>query len=45
LQESREAQDRCIILPLYPEMTDKEQMQVVDTLKQVIHEQECSHGS
>lgn len=44
LQESQKAQDRCIILPLYPDMTDKEQMQVVDTLKQVIHEQECSHG-
>ena len=32
LPRSEEAQDRCVILPLYPEMTDAEQDQVVDAI-------------
>ena len=34
LPRSESAQDHCIILPLYPQMTPAEQDQVVATLKQ-----------
>lgn len=33
LTESEEAQDRCIILPLYHQMTEDDQLKVVSTLK------------
>ena len=32
LHHSEAAQDRCILLPLYPSMTEQEQRQVVDAL-------------
>jgi perosamine synthetase len=36
LRHSEIAQDQCIMLPLYPEMTDNEQNQVVERLQQAI---------
>jgi dTDP-4-amino-4,6-dideoxygalactose transaminase len=34
LRESERAQEQCIILPLFHEMTDEEQERVADTLRQ-----------
>mgnify|MGYP000103159937 CR=1 FL=1 len=34
LPESERAQDRCILLPLYHQMTDEEQARVADTLRE-----------
>ena len=34
LPQSESAQDRCILLPLYPQMTSEEQMQVTDCFRQ-----------
>lgn len=36
LTESERAQDRCIILPLYPQMTDADQTRVVEALRAVL---------
>jgi len=33
---SERAQDRCILLPLYPQMTEEEQIRVVEALKQAV---------
>ena len=33
LQHSEQAQDHCIVLPLFPQMTPDQQHQVVDALK------------
>ncbi|MDS4068163.1 MAG: DegT/DnrJ/EryC1/StrS family aminotransferase [Candidatus Competibacter sp.] len=40
LQHSERAQDQCIILPLYPQMTDDDQDRVILALRQVLDEQE-----
>jgi dTDP-4-amino-4,6-dideoxygalactose transaminase len=36
LPESEAAQDRCIIIPLYTQMTESEQAKVIDTLKTAV---------
>jgi dTDP-4-amino-4,6-dideoxygalactose transaminase len=36
LSESEAAQSQCILLPLYPNMLDAEQILVVDALTQVV---------
>lgn len=36
LQNSERAQDQCIVLPLYVQMTEGDLQQVVDTLKAAI---------
>jgi dTDP-4-amino-4,6-dideoxygalactose transaminase len=36
LPHSEEARDRCILLPLYPQMTKDNQQQVVAALKEAI---------
>jgi perosamine synthetase len=36
LKHSEEAQDRCIILPLYPQMTAEEQLEVADALRSML---------
>jgi dTDP-4-amino-4,6-dideoxygalactose transaminase len=36
LHESERAQDRCILLPLFPQMTDMMQQQVVEALKSAL---------
>ena len=38
LSHSEEAQDRCILLPLYPQMTGAEQDQVVSALVEACHD-------
>jgi dTDP-4-amino-4,6-dideoxygalactose transaminase len=37
LHESESAQDHCIVLPLYPQMTAKEQDRVIETLTRACH--------
>jgi dTDP-4-amino-4,6-dideoxygalactose transaminase len=36
LRQSEEAQDRCIILPMFPQMTDAQVAEVVDALKEAL---------
>lgn len=36
LVESERAQDGCILLPLYPQMTDGEQIRVVEALRAAV---------
>jgi dTDP-4-amino-4,6-dideoxygalactose transaminase len=35
LPQSERAQDQCLLLPLYPQMTEDEQVEVVSALKMV----------
>ncbi len=37
LRHSEEAQDRCIILPMFPQMTEAQVAEVVDALKGALH--------
>lgn len=37
LRESEQAQDHCVILPLYHEMTEEDQIRVADALRKVCH--------
>jgi dTDP-4-amino-4,6-dideoxygalactose transaminase len=37
LPQSERAQDQCLLLPLYPQMTEDEQVEVVSALKMVCH--------
>jgi len=43
LPRSEAAQDHCIILPLYPQMTEEEQEQVVDSLQRACARPERPH--
>jgi dTDP-4-amino-4,6-dideoxygalactose transaminase len=36
LPESEQARDRCILLPLFPQMTATMQMQIVEELRRVL---------
>ncbi len=38
LPQSEAAQDRCILLPLYPQMTDAEQNEVAAAVRKVCSE-------
>ena len=33
---SEQAQDECILLPLYAQMSDREQLEVVDALREAV---------
>ena len=39
LRHSEEAQDRCIILPMFPQMTDDQVAEVVGALKNALYSQ------
>jgi len=43
LAQSVAAQDHCIILPLYPQMTEQEQWQVAESLKRACAVPSVSH--
>ena len=45
LHESERAQDECIILPLYPQMSDEDLARVVAALRQVLDEEGSRDGS
>ncbi len=36
LPRSEQAQDECILLPLYAQMSDREQLEVVDALREAV---------
>ena len=43
LQQSELAQDRCVLLPLFPGMTAAEQLHVAQALRRACHEATSMH--
>ena len=42
LRRSEEAQDRCLILPMFAQMSDEQAVQVIDVLKGAIEQDEAA---